>query len=158
MNPYCSDCIYYQSGGWCRKRKKETSPLAQHTCFEGITPMTTQTTTQMETQTKKCSICGKELPLEAYSKNARNKDGYMPFCKECHKVSAKKGGRGHKAENEPLPQAEIEPQVEKVTITMDAPEVEAVRALGKVFGSEKIGIWMEINSAYELFVKYFKAV
>ena len=96
----------------------------------------------------------------------------MPFCKECHKVSAKKGGRGHKAENEPvsnvspvsqpiqepLPQAEIEPQVEEMVITMDSPEVEAVRALGKVFDSEKIGIWMEINSAYELFVKYFKAV
>ena len=34
-------------------------------------------------QTKKCHKCGRELPLSAFSKNARNKDGLQCYCREC---------------------------------------------------------------------------
>ena len=36
------------------------------------------------TTTKKCSVCGRELPVEEFYKSKRCKDGLMPFCKECH--------------------------------------------------------------------------
>ena len=35
--------------------------------------------------TKKCSKCGRELPLESFSKYKRSKDGLFCWCKECHK-------------------------------------------------------------------------
>ena len=34
-------------------------------------------------ETKKCTCCGRELPLSEFYKNKRNKDGYATQCKEC---------------------------------------------------------------------------
>lgn len=39
--------------------------------------------------TKVCRVCGKELPLSAYFRNATYKDGYMTKCKECIKKEEK---------------------------------------------------------------------
>lgn len=37
----------------------------------------------MEEKTKKCRVCGRELPLTAFSKNRRERDGLCNRCKEC---------------------------------------------------------------------------
>lgn len=37
----------------------------------------------MEEKTKKCRVCGRELPLTAFSKNRRERDGLNNRCKEC---------------------------------------------------------------------------
>ena len=34
-------------------------------------------------ETKKCSKCGRELPIENFNKNKKNPDGYQYHCKEC---------------------------------------------------------------------------
>ena len=39
-------------------------------------------------QTKICSICNEELPLESFNKSARRKDGHRGECKECQKAAA----------------------------------------------------------------------
>lgn len=36
-------------------------------------------------ETKICTKCGRELPLENFSKDKRKKDGLRPECKECNK-------------------------------------------------------------------------
>lgn len=35
--------------------------------------------------TKTCSKCGRELPLECFGKHKCRKDGLQPYCKECQK-------------------------------------------------------------------------
>lgn len=37
----------------------------------------------MEEKTKKCRVCGRELPLTAFSKNRRERDGLNNRCREC---------------------------------------------------------------------------
>lgn len=37
-------------------------------------------------QTKRCSMCKNELPLESFSKNHTRKDGLCGACKECNKA------------------------------------------------------------------------
>ena len=39
--------------------------------------------------TKKCSKCGRELPVSEFYKNKSCKDGLRPYCKECHKEYSK---------------------------------------------------------------------
>ena len=34
-------------------------------------------------ETKKCTKCGRELPLSEFGKDARSKDGLQCYCKEC---------------------------------------------------------------------------
>lgn len=38
---------------------------------------------------KKCSKCGRELPVSEFWKNASNEDGLQTYCKECGNVYAK---------------------------------------------------------------------
>jgi hypothetical protein len=37
-----------------------------------------------EIKTKKCTKCGRELPLDNFAKCSRNNDGLQYECKECH--------------------------------------------------------------------------
>lgn len=41
-------------------------------------------------ETKKCTKCGRELPLDNFSKCATNKDGLQYYCKDCQRESARK--------------------------------------------------------------------
>lgn len=34
-------------------------------------------------ETKVCSKCGRELPVDQFNKNAKAKDGYQSWCREC---------------------------------------------------------------------------
>ena len=36
-------------------------------------------------ETKRCPMCNKYLPLEAFSKNKSRKDGLQSYCIECRK-------------------------------------------------------------------------
>jgi DNA-directed RNA polymerase subunit RPC12/RpoP len=46
----------------------------------------TKTTKKMEEATKKCSKCGKELPVSMFNKCKSAKDGLQARCRECHSV------------------------------------------------------------------------
>lgn len=35
-------------------------------------------------QTKKCSKCGRDLPLDMYFKDKRYRDGLYSYCRDCH--------------------------------------------------------------------------
>ena len=37
--------------------------------------------------TKKCSCCGKELPISEFYKNSASKDGYRSKCKACDRAT-----------------------------------------------------------------------
>lgn len=43
----------------------------------------------MEEKLKKCSRCGRELPLEAFHANRTSKDGRQSYCKECVRAASK---------------------------------------------------------------------
>ena len=38
-------------------------------------------------ETKKCSKCGRELPLSEFHKFKRSIDGHQAYCKQCRKMS-----------------------------------------------------------------------
>jgi DNA-directed RNA polymerase subunit RPC12/RpoP len=40
-------------------------------------------------ETKKCSRCGRELPVTEFGKNRSAKDGLQVFCKECFRQYAR---------------------------------------------------------------------
>lgn len=41
----------------------------------------------LSSETKKCKKCGRTLPLVAFKKNCRSKDGYAYICKQCSNTS-----------------------------------------------------------------------
>lgn len=51
----------------------------------------------MEEKTKKSRVCGRELPLTAFSKNRRERDGLNNRCKECDNAYQ----RAYRHEREP---------------------------------------------------------
>lgn len=44
-----------------------------------------------EQKTKKCKVCGKVLPLDAFNKHSRTADVYASHCRECHSTIIKRG-------------------------------------------------------------------
>ena len=46
-----------------------------------------------EVKTKVCTKCGRELPLDAFSKKSDAKDGLQYCCKECQKEAGKNRSR-----------------------------------------------------------------
>ena len=46
-------------------------------------------------ETKICIICGKEKPLEEFTKCAKSPDGRGSYCKVCHKTYTKQWNAGH---------------------------------------------------------------
>lgn len=49
------------------------------------------TTAEAKPHTKKCKECGRILPFDAFSKNARVADGRQTVCKECMRILIRKG-------------------------------------------------------------------
>lgn len=39
---------------------------------------------QKSAQTKVCTKCGKELPIEQFNRRSRSVDGFQLWCKSCH--------------------------------------------------------------------------
>lgn len=55
-------------------------------------------------ETKVCSHCGRELPVENFNKNKAKKDGLQSVCRECHKemLAARYDGGGRKVRRSQL--------------------------------------------------------
>ena len=53
--------------------------------------------TNENTQTKKCSKCGRELPLSEFSRNHSTKDGYDYYCRSCKSTMYKESRERTKA-------------------------------------------------------------
>lgn len=90
----CLDCPVYQKGGYCPHKRKDVSAL-QEACDLAKTMnltfnpedkddnMTHIASIPAAPQTKVCCACGRELPLDAFGKHARAKDGLRSRCREC---------------------------------------------------------------------------
>ena len=48
-------------------------------------------------ETKICAKCGRELPIENYNKNSKQKDGLQRHCKECAREYARASYENKKA-------------------------------------------------------------
>ena len=70
------DCAKYVPGGGCKGNAKGYTgyftPCSNLKCF----------TPKMET--KKCTRCGMELPIDEFPANKNAKDGHLSVCKECN--------------------------------------------------------------------------
>lgn len=62
---------------------------------------------ETEIKTKKCSKCGRELPVEEFHKNKSSKDGLYCYCKECSgeigKITREKKRIAAKCSNSVIP-------------------------------------------------------
>ena len=59
--------------------KSEKMVVIGSECGYGLKPET------MEVETKRCSKCGRVLPVSDFNKNKKAKDGLQNHCRECHK-------------------------------------------------------------------------
>lgn len=107
----CLDCPMYQKGGYCRKRHKDVGAISE-ACdwaknldqlededdaiaevIDIVEDLTDTETPEVEPNTpttKTCSDCGRELPLESFSRNVRALDGHQGKCKDCVKKALQK--------------------------------------------------------------------
>ena len=116
---YCSDCRFFSDLGRCRNGSTRKSDVGyfQKACaqFEPIeqkpakieqnNPQIEHTMDQNEqTKTQKCRDCGRELPLDQFSRNGR---GFFHVCKDCMKVkrhqAAEDAATGEKEPRKPKP-------------------------------------------------------
>lgn len=107
----CLDCPMYQKGGYCRKRHKDVGAIneacdwaknldqlededdAIAEVIDIVEDLTDTEMPQVEAcapTTKVCSDCGRELPLESFSRNVRALDGHQSKCKDCMKKALQK--------------------------------------------------------------------
>lgn len=84
----CETCNHYRmthDGPYCYKDKiHPTSPLLQKDCWEAVTE-------KPEIATKVCKRCGQELPVSAFGRHSKTRDGYQPVCRLC--LSKQKKGK-----------------------------------------------------------------
>ena len=106
MSNYCNTCRHYRvtvGGPHCYKgRIKPVSPISKGDCWEPVTE-------PKEVLTKKCSRCGRELPISSFGRHQKTKDGYQPVCRECRSAEMKGNPRKGRKKKEPAPQADPAP-------------------------------------------------
>lgn len=121
---YCSECRFFSDLGRCRNGAARRSDVGffQKACDKFLPPPpkedNQETTKQQEPmeketkpapaeteapKTKTCRECGRELPLDQFSKN---RWGYTNLCKDC--MTAKKAGKAPAAQEGPKPQPKEE--------------------------------------------------
>lgn len=66
-----------------------------------------------ENVTKVCSKCGRELPIEAFSKKSSSKDGLQDMCKECHREYNRANWRKKKEESHKMIPVYTNPELAK---------------------------------------------
>ena len=117
----CLDCPLYQTGGWCKHKRKDVGAL-QPACDhakkmnetfnpedkeeEPMTDMNTRTEA-----TKLCKKCGRELTLDHFGKKNGTKDGLQYWCKECttrNVLEARRAKKAAKAQTETETETETE--------------------------------------------------
>lgn len=112
----CLDCPLYQTGGWCKHKRKDVGAL-QPACDhakkmnetfnpedkeeEPMTDMNTRTEA-----TKLCKKCGRHLTLDHFGKKNGTKDGLQYWCKECTTKSILEARRAKKAAAKPQTKTE----------------------------------------------------
>lgn len=98
----CLDCPLYQKGGYCGHYRKDVGalqPACDHAKKLDLTfnpenkddDMTHIASIPAAPQTKVCCACGRELPLDAFGKHPRAKDGLQSRCRECIAKALKDG-------------------------------------------------------------------
>ena len=103
----CGDCAHYIYGGWCAEKRREIGFLWE-ACnkwkdkHEEQTPRK-ETMEKTTPTTKVCKRCGRELPLEAFGKTVRSKDGYQSNCRECQAELVRQGWEKRRAEGKAHP-------------------------------------------------------
>ena len=121
---YCSECRFFSDLGRCRNGAARRSDVGffQKACDKFLPPPpkedNQETTKQQEPmeketktapaeteapKTKACRECGRELPLDQFSKN---RWGYTNLCKDC--MTAKKAVKAPAAQEGPKPQPKEE--------------------------------------------------
>lgn len=124
-------------------------------------PHITKLTDNMEEITTKfCQKCGRELPRTAFGDNARNKDGKMPMCKDCHRAIAKRGGRGRKKMDESVPSESTQQKPTPAEVVSDfanckTEEDYATTALEFAIGKDAFKEWKAINELHDTLVRYY---
>ncbi len=123
MAKLCKDCKNYHGDGLCRSdknRKGYTSALAAGLdCWERREEGKAEEAPARveveklgpESPVKRCTRCGRLMPVEAFNRHAKTKDGYAKICKECQaaiiraavKASSKKPGPRPSKEKAPDP-------------------------------------------------------
>ena len=73
--------------------------------------METQETKTMEVVTKKCRVCGRELPIERFSTDRAMKDGHKNICKDCSNAYQKERNKIRKGKVQDAPK--VEPSIAK---------------------------------------------
>ena len=103
---YCSDCLYYTDLGACRHPKvsKQDHGYFESACEhfhlsqpdnkdeDNMKPVT-------KPETKTCTVCGRELPLDQFSKN---RWGYTSICSDCMKEKKSAGLKSRGKESAPV--------------------------------------------------------
>ena len=101
----CIQCWHYRKGGYCEAKRKDVGPLWE-ACNHYTTTETPRQDTMEKTETpttKVCKRCGRELPLEAFGKTVRSKDGYQVNCRECQAELVRQGWEKRRAEGKAHP-------------------------------------------------------
>lgn len=65
-------------------------------------------------ETKKCSKCGRELPVSEFTKNSTRKDGLQSYCKTCQREVSLKWWNEHHPKEKKTPEPEI---IDGITVT-----------------------------------------
>lgn len=80
----CLDCPNYRNGGWCRLKNKDTGALTP-ACADASKTKEEVLEERHDILTKRCTKCGRLLPVENFSLHKTNLDGRQSVCKECQK-------------------------------------------------------------------------
>lgn len=129
----CLDCPLYQTGGWCKHKRKDVGAL-QPACDhakkmnetfnpedkeeEPVTDMNTRTEA-----TKLCKKCGRHLTLDRFGKKNGTKDGLQYWCKECttrNVLEARRARKEAKAQAETV--KEPKPIFNPIVAVKDIPD------------------------------------
>lgn len=100
---YCSECRFFTDDGRCLNPRKRGTDVGyfQKACPKGE-PVSTEAAPvqdaapvqeaqeQEAVKTKRCPCCGRELPLDRFSKHRRHADGLQVYCKDCVSQNAKR--------------------------------------------------------------------
>lgn len=118
MERTCGTCYWRNpSSGYCPKKGVDIeqdypacSCHAEKTCYNDTKPKKTKNMPEF----KKCNTCGRELPLDQFSKSNTSKDGYKHKCKECMKIALGDGQRKrHAGKNRAKPEKAEKPALAK---------------------------------------------